>query len=199
MKSTLLSLSLTLLFFTAVAQYPQLNIGDEAPLQNKKMKGVDGTTLSLKEEAQTNGLLVLFSCNQCPFVQAWEDRYDDIKQWADKNTVGMVALNSNWAKRAGADSFDKMIIHAKEQNYRFPYLLDHESEMANAFGAQTTPHIFLFNSQMKLVYKGAIDDNFADAQKVKKEWLKDALNALGAGTEVIYKTTPPKGCGIKRK
>lgn len=177
----------------------KLEIGDKAVLTNVKMTSVSEENVSLNDAKKENGLLVLFSCNQCPFVLRWEDRFDDIKEWADNNDVGMIVLNSNYQKRSGDDSFEAMQAKAKEKAYDFYYVLDKESQIANAFGGQTTPHAFLFDGDFKLAYKGAIDDSYKSADDVKQAYLKDAIVRLGSGEKVALTETKPVGCGIKRK
>jgi hypothetical protein len=176
-----------------------LAIGDKPVLNEAKMSDVSGAKISLADVKQENGLLVLFSSNTCPFVLQWEDRYPEIKAWADKNKVGMVVLNSNHTKRDSDDSFEAMKKHAKEKGYNFYYALDDQSAVANAFGGQTTPHAFLFNSKMELVYKGAIDDSYKSAKEVKKPYLKDAISSLSNGNKIAVAETKPVGCSIKRK
>ncbi|HSH19784.1 MAG TPA: redoxin domain-containing protein, partial [Draconibacterium sp.] len=144
----------------AIGNTGKLEIGDKAVLTDVKMEDVSGAKISLADAKKENGILVLFSCNTCPFVLKWESRYPEIKAWADKNNVGMVVLNSNHQKHQSEESLEAMTIHAKEKGYNFYYLLDKESAIANAFGGQTTPHAFLFNSNMELAYKGAIDDSY---------------------------------------
>jgi len=177
----------------------KLAIGDKAVLTDVKMEDVSGVNISLADAKKENGILVLFSCNTCPFVMKWENRYPELKAWADKNKVGMVVLNSNYQKHESEESLEAMTVHAKEKGYNFYYLLDKESLIANAFGGQTTPHAFLFNSKMELVYKGAIDDSYKSADEVKEHYLKDAISYLSAGKEIVIAETKPVGCSIKRK
>ena len=177
----------------------KLGIGDNAVLTDVKMEDVSGVNISLKDVKKENGILVLFSSNTCPFVMQWEGRYSDLKAWADKNKVGMIVLNSNHQKHNAEESLEAMKKHAKEKDYNFYYAVDKESAIANAFGGQTTPHAFLFNSKMELVYKGAIDDSYKSAEDVKQPYLKDAISSLSAGKEVAVSETKPVGCSIKRK
>ena len=102
-------------------------------------------------------------------AQELKDELDQFskEELAKKNNIGLVYINSNYKKRDGDDSYEEMKKHAKKMNYRFPYLLDEKSKLANSFGAKTTPHIFMFNSNLQLAYKGAIDDNYEDINKVK--------------------------------
>ncbi len=177
----------------------KLEIGDKAVLTDVKMTDVSGKSLSLEDVKDKNGVLVLFSCNTCPFVKKWEGRYNDLKAWADKNNVGMIVLNSNYQNRSGDDSMEAMQQKAEEHAYSFYYVVDEESRIANAFGGQTTPHAFLFDGDFELAYKGAIDDNYNSVDDVSKAYLKDAIASLGSGEEITITETKPIGCGIKRK
>ena len=179
-------------------EFKTIEISAEIPLMEKKLKSVNGISYSLKNICEKNGLLVLFTSNTCPFVVKWEDRYKLAEELAKKNNIGFVYINSNYKKRDSDDSFEEMKKHAKKMNYRFPYLLDEKSELANAFGAKTTPHFFLFNSNDQLVYKGAIDDNYKDIKKVKEFYLEDAINQLAKGKKIKVSETKPVGCSIKR-
>jgi len=200
MKKLLVFVMVLVVFSGYAGNKPgQLSIGDKAVLTDVKMTDVTGKKVSLTDVKKENGLLVLFSCNTCPFVMKWEGRYNDLKAWADKNDVGMIVLNSNYQKRDGADSMEAMKEKAKEQGYKFYYVVDDESQIANAFGGQTTPHAFLFDGDFELAYKGAIDDNYDSADGVKEAYLKDAMSSLSSGKEVAISETKPVGCGIKRK
>lgn len=183
----------------ATGNSSKLPMGGKAMLTEVKMNDISGAEISLADAKKGNGLLVLFSSNACPFVLQWEGRYNDLKAWADKNKVGMVVLNSNHQKRDGDDSLEAMKKHAAEKGYKFNYVLDDESLIANAFGGQTTPHAFLFNSKMELVYKGAIDDSYKSAADVKEPYVKNAIAEIAAGKPVSVAETKPVGCSIKRK
>lgn len=185
--------------------YPVLKIGDAAPKAEVKMKEVNGNEYSLNDLKKENGLLVVFSCNSCPFVvgngetsEGWEARYNQLNDVATRAKIGMVLVNSNEAKREGDDSFDKMKERAIEKEYKSYYVMDKNSELANAFGAKTTPHVFLFDKDMKLVYKGAIDDNVKNAKEVKEEYLKAAIRELILGNKISTPETKASGCSIKR-
>jgi hypothetical protein len=111
----------------------------------------------------------------------------------------MIAVNSNAARFGGEDSLEEMLEHAKNNGYNFPYAQDPESELASAFGATKTPHIYLFNGDDKLVYRGAIDDNAKNAKKVDVPFLANAIDALLAGNPINHQTTKALGCSIKFK
>ena len=177
----------------------QLGLGDKAKYTEIKMKDVSGVEVSIEDVRKENGILILFSCNTCPFVLRWENRYSGLNKWAEQNNVGMLVVNSNHQNRGGADSFEAMKSHASEKAYDFYYALDENSLLANAFGGQTTPHAFLFDGDMQLVYKGAIDDNYKSASDVKRHYLKEAIASIAQGKEVDVAETKPMGCSIKRK
>lgn len=198
MKS-LMSFALLLTATIVFAGEPHLKIGDKAAHTDVKMASVSGEKYSLADLKGENGLMVIFSCNTCPFVHEWEKRYNDLEQWGEQHGVGMAVLNSNHENRNGSESLEEMKKHAQENGYKVPYLVDDESLIANAFGGQTTPHVFLFDKDFKLVYKGAIDDNYKDYSAVKKHYLKDAVKSLSDGSLIATAETKPMGCSIKRK
>ncbi len=200
MKSIQLVLlaSIAYVGLTAFVGSGSLEIGDTAPMQSIKMKSTVGEMVSLQDVKASNGLLVMFTCNTCPFVMAWEDRYTSIQQQAKKNNIGVILVNSNEGKRDGDDSFDAMKKHGKEKGFTAPYVVDTDSKLANAFGAATTPHVYLFDKSMKLAYVGAIDDNYKSASDADKHYLKDAMNSLVAGKTINPNKTKALGCSIKR-
>jgi thioredoxin-related protein len=176
-----------------------LELGSIIPMSKELMINVSNEKMSLDNNFNENGLLVVFSCNTCPFVVMWEDRYRQVEEMCQINKVGMVYINSNEAKRDGDDSKEAMKNYAKSMGYTFPYLIDQNSAVANAFGAKTTPHIYLFDENKKLVYKGAIDDNFRDISQVKETYLLDAIEQMVSGVDIKIKETNAKGCSIKRE
>ena len=179
-------------------KYETLSLGSKAPRTEVKMTDISGKNISLSEMKQDKGLLVIFSCNTCPFVLAWEDRYPVLGEMCKKNNIGMVLVNSNEARRTGVDSKDEMKIHAEEKNYNCYYVVDEKSELANAFGAKTTPHVFLFDKNLKLVYRGAIDDSEGRETEPKELYLKNAIESLSAGKKINPEETKSVGCSIKR-
>jgi alkyl hydroperoxide reductase subunit AhpC len=195
MKRTSLLLVIGLMAFSARAD--SLKIGDKAPLAATKMKSVDGREISIAEVAGSKGTLVMFICNHCPFVKAWETRIADIGNTAAKQGIGVIAINSNDPSEYAEDNFAEMQKRAKLRNYSFPYVVDATSDVARAFGASRTPEVFLFDKDGKLAYHGAIDDNHRDASDVKDHYLRDALAALAAGKDVAVKESRAVGCSIK--
>jgi thioredoxin-related protein len=175
-----------------------LPIGSPIPKPEIKMKDVSGQEVSLKEAKTNKGLLVMFSCNTCPYVIKNQGRAFEACKYAQANDIGVAILNSNEAKRRDDDSFEDMKAYAKEQGYKWYYLLDNNSALADAFGANRTPECFLFNGDGKLVYHGAIDNNPSDPESVSRKHLIVAIDEMKAGKEVSVKESRSVGCNIKR-
>ena len=195
MKRTLMLALPLLMAVSAVAG--ELEIGADLPLADVKMADVSGKKVSLNDAMGENGLLVVFSCNTCPWVDAWEDRYVKVSKKYQKKGVGMIAVNPNEASRKKGDSMDDMKARAKKAKYDFYYTVDEESKLASAFGATRTPHIYLFNKKGTLVYRGAIDDNARRPRKVESAYLMDAIDAMIAGKQIKTTSTKALGCSIK--
>lgn len=176
-----------------------LPVGSSMPKADLKLKDISGKEVSMKDAAKQNGVLVMFSCNTCPYVIKNQERTTAIAAYADKNNIGVIILNSNEAQRDDADSYEAMKVYAKEQGYKWHYVVDKNSEVADAFGANRTPECYLFNKELKLEYHGAIDDSPGDAGSVSREHLKVAVDELSAGKEVSKKESRSVGCTIKRK
>lgn len=176
---------------------PGLSLGDPAPSADIKMKGVDGSQTSIADVEGENGTLVIFSCNGCPWVKAWEDRIADLGNTFQAKGIGVIAINANDPSQNSEDSFEVMQARANEKGFDFPYVVDGTSDVARAFGATRTPEAFLFDKDGTLVYHGAIDDNAKDPDNVKEHYLRDALQAVSTGGEVGVKETKALGCGIK--
>ena len=177
----------------------KLNPGDHMPAADVMMRNTDGKSITMKSEMGKNGIIVMFSCNTCPFVVKNQPVTLKTMEYAKAHNIGMVIINSNEAKRDGDDSYKEMQKYAKAQGYTVPYLADDNSKVADMFGANHTPEIFLFNNQGRLVYKGAMNDNPSDPAGYKKMYINDAIDALLAGREIDPKTTKSIGCSIKRK
>jgi len=185
----------SVLFFNVQAK--ELSIGNEILGVDYILKNIDGNDTSLDKLKKSNGILVVFSCNTCPWVIRWQDRYNLLSAFSRKNDIGFVAVNSNARLHESVDSMDEMIYHATANEYGFPYVLDEDAKLAKAFGAMKTPHVYLFNSDNKLVYTGAIDDNAKSAKKVKNNYLMDAIRALGTNKKIKISETKALGCSIK--
>lgn len=181
-----------------------LHVGEKAPKTNYEMTNVDGTTWTLQGAKGANGLLVIFSCNTCPFVvgsdafPGWESKYNALAEEASSQGIATILINSNEGKRDNEDSFEAMKKHAQDQGYKMPYLLDKQSVLADAFGAKTTPHVYLFDADLKLIYMGAIDNTYDPKRKSDEMYLRNALSNLKARENVTLPSTTPRGCTIKR-
>lgn len=163
------------------------------------LKGVDGKSYSLESFKDAKALVVVFSCNHCPYVVAYEDRMIAIQRDYAPKGVRFVAINSNDAKSYPDDSFEEMVKRAKAKGFNFPYLRDETQEVAKAYGATHTPHLFVFDANRKLAYTGKIDDNWQDAKAVKQQFLREALDAIVAGKTPPTPETHAIGCTIKWK
>ncbi len=160
------------------------------------LPGVDGRNHSLEEYADAPLLVLVQSCNHCPYVLAWEGRIDALqREYADRD-VRIVAINSNDAEAYSADSFERMVEHAREAGYTFDYLYDESQEIARVLGSERTPEAFVFDADRRLVYHGAVDDNRDEAQ-VTTHYLRDAIEAALAGETPPVADTPPVGCTVK--
>lgn len=188
-----------------VAAQEELAIGDKAPLMDFKMTNIDGQSWSLMDLTGEAGTLVIFTCNTCPFVvgregksEGWENRYNEVITSARKLGVGTVLVNSNEAKRKGDDSLEEMKKHALAAGYIAPYLVDEGHKLADGFGARTTPHVYLFDADFRLAYRGAIDDNVNAADEVTERYLEDAMARMVDGKKAKPAVTKAVGCSIKR-
>lgn len=183
----------------------ELEIGNKIPMLETKMEGIDGSSYSLLDLKKENGLMVVFSCNTCPFVvgndnfEGWEKQYNDLYNAAEKANIGFVLINSNEAKRGDDDSMEEMILHAKEKGYKMKYLVDEKSKLADAFGAKTTPHLFVVDSKGKLAFKGSIDNSWDSKRTEDRSYAMEVIDHLANGTALKDNTSQPRGCSIKRK
>jgi hypothetical protein len=175
-----------------------LPIGAPLPKATVMVKDVSGRNISLAEAKQENGLLVMFSCNTCPYVMRNQGRTKEVCAYAGNRKIGVVLLNANEGERTGGNSFEEMQAYAKEQGYKWYYALDGKSVLADAFGASRTPECYLFDKKGILVYHGAIDDSPGDQTQVKRHHLQSAIDEMAAGKEVSVKETRSVGCSISR-
>ena len=190
---------LAFIAFSALSQTVVLPIGSYLPKPGIKLKDVSGELVSLNEIKTANGLLVMFSCNTCPYVIRNQSRTKEICQYAQEKNIGVILLNSNEANRSDGDSYQDMQNYAKQQDYQWKYVVDSHNELADAFGANRTPECFLFDSNGKLVYHGAIDNSPADSKNVSRVHLKEAINEMLSGNKVSVNETRSVGCTIQRK
>jgi peroxiredoxin len=175
----------------------KLKIGSVMPDFN--LPAVDGKNYSSKDYEDNKALIVIFSCNHCPYVQAYEERIKEIdKKYGSKN-VKLVAINSNDSSKYEDDSFEGMIKRAGEKGFSFPYLRDEDQSAARSFGATHTPEAFIFDKERKLIYHGKIDDNWKEPDKVQNRYLENAIDEFLSGEEISIRETFSIGCTIKWK
>ena len=161
-----------------------------------ELPGVDGQIHSLEDYADAPALAVVWSCNHCPYVRAWEGRMSAIQRdYADRG-FRLVAINSNDAENYPEDSFDAMKARAREQGFPFDYLHDESQDVLRAYGAERTPEVFLFDRDRRLVYHGAIDDS-RDEDAVTEHYLRDAIDAVLEDHEPPVSETRAVGCSVK--
>jgi peroxiredoxin len=173
-----------------------VGLGTEAPQFD--LPGVDGQNHSLDSYADADVLVLVQSCNHCPYVQAWDQRLNTVaRDYADRG-VRVVAINSNDAASHPEDSFEEMQKRAAAQGFVFDYLYDEPQAVATELASERTPEVFLFDRSRQLVYHGAIDDS-RDEDAVSQHYLRDALDAVLSGQEPVLNETPPVGCTVKWK
>lgn len=170
-----------------------------APAPPFSLPGTDGRTHSLDEFRDRKVLVVVFTCNHCPYAQAWEGRLIEVQRDYGPKGVALVAINPNDERQYPQDSFEEMVKRAKAKGFNFPYLRDESQAVARAYGAQVTPHLFVFDEGRKLRYQGRVDDNHESPKRVRSHDLRNALDALLAGKPVPVAETPANGCSVKWK
>ncbi len=199
MKKIVFSFAFAILSLVAV-QAQTLKPGDKAP--NFSLKNVDGKTVSLSDYKKEKGVIVIFSCNTCPYVVAYEDRMIELHRKFSKLGYPVIAINPNNPEVSKGDSFEAMQVRAKEKAFPFAYLFDEKQEIFPKYGATRTPEVFLLKKVKKefvVAYTGTIDDNYKDKNEVKEKYLENAVNAVKEGKTPVPATTKAIGCGIKVK
>lgn len=173
-------------------------IGDTA--KDFSLKTTDGSTVSLTGLDDAKGAIVIFSCNTCPYVVAYEDRMIELHNKYASQGYPVIAINSNDAKASPGDSFEKMQERAKDKGFTFPYAYDESQEVIKTYGGTRTPHVYLLHKEgndFKVKYIGAIDNNYQDASAVTERYVEEALAAVMNGQPVANQTTKAIGCTIK--
>ena len=199
MKTLFAFLFAALIITPALAQ-SGYSVGDQA--RGFTLKSVDNSMVSLSDYTGKNGVIVIFTCNHCPYAKAYEQRIIDIDKKYKPLGYPVVAINPNDPDRVPEDSYASMQNRSKEKGYPFPYLLDETQEIAKAYGAVKTPHVYLItpqNGKWIVQYIGAIDDSPMDANSVHEKYLEDAIHALINGEKPDPNKTMTVGCTIKWK
>ncbi|MFN4145353.1 MAG: thioredoxin family protein [Runella sp.] len=192
----------TMFFQQKVAQASGVGYPIGGVVADFKLKNIDGSTVSLSNYKDKKGVIVVFTCNHCPFAKAYEGRIIELDKKYASQGFPVIAINSNDASDYEEDSYDNMKKRAAEKGYTFPYLHDETQAVAKAFGATRTPHVFVLRNdggKFTVQYIGAIDDNYQDASGVSKRYVEDALSNLSAGKPVIVPQTKAVGCAISWK
>lgn len=187
-----------ILAFTTKEASTGYEIGDVAT--DFSLKNIDNKMVSLKDYKDAKGFVVIFTTNHCPYAKAYEERIVALDKKYKKLGYPVVAINPNNPEKNQDDSFDKMIVRAKEKGFTFPYLFDDGQKVYPQYGATKTPHVYILEKTAKgniVKYIGAIDDNYEDEKAVKVKYVEDAVNSLLKGKEVEVKTTKAIGCSIK--
>ena len=172
-----------------------LQIGQKIP--NFDLPGTDGKNYSPASFGDAKVLVVVFSCNHCPYVVGSEERMIKFARDYAPKGLKMIAINSNETEKHPNDSFEHMVARAKEKNFPFTYVRDDTQEIARAFGALRTPHFYVFDKDRKLQYTGRMDDNPRNPGKETTHELRDAVDAVLAGKTPAVQLTNPLGCNVK--
>ena len=173
-----------------------MEIGTKAPAFT--LKNTNGQEYSLEDLFDRELLVIVFTCNHCPYAKAYVERIKGLAE-GHKHNVHFVLINSNDAKKYPEDSFEEMRKVSRLKGYFYPYLYDETQEVAKAYGAECTPHVFVFGKDRTLIYEGLIDDNWKDPDLATNTYLQDAIDSALIGAEIRVKETDPIGCSIKWK
>lgn len=177
---------------------PGVNVGDPAP--PFRVKNIDGRLIGVEDAAGKGGLILIFTCNHCPYSKAYEDRIIALHQAYAVKGWPVLAVNPNDPEKVPEDSFDEMKVRATEKGFPFLYAADETQEVARSYGATRTPHVFLLQKAETgfiVAYIGAIDDNARDADKVETRFVEDAINTMMKGNQPNPSFTKAIGCTIK--
>lgn len=190
-------LGVVVFFLATMAMTAQLNPGDNAP--DFKLKNIDNQWISLNDYADQKGVIVVFTCNHCPFAKLYETRLVELQKEFGPKGFPVVAINPNDSTIVAEDSFSKMVSNAAEKGFNFPYLLD-DVQLFKKYGATRTPHVYLLKNEgqhFSVAYIGAIDDNAQDANDVEERYLSNAIESLRNGNNPEVTETKAIGCSIK--
>jgi len=192
----------TMLFTQKGAQAAPVGYQIGAVVADFKLKNVDGKVVNLSDYKDKKGVIVVFTCNHCPFAKAYEDRIIALDKRYAAQGFSVVAINSNDAADYEEDSYPNMQKRASEKGYSFPYLHDETQGIAKAFGAARTPHVFVLRNdggKFTVQYIGTVDDNYQDAGGVTKRYVEDAVTNILSGKPVVVTQTKAVGCAISWK
>jgi peroxiredoxin len=167
-----------------------------------KLKNIDGKMVSMADYPKAKGFILTFTCNHCPYSKMYEQRIIDLHKKYEKLGYPVIAINPNDPTAYPEDSFEQMQARAQEKGYGFPYLVDETQDIARAYGATKTPHVYVLEQQrgeIKVRYIGAIDNAPQDGSQAGERYVEEAVDALLAGKPVSKTVTKAIGCSIKWK
>jgi peroxiredoxin len=197
MKKLIFTLSAIFLFITA-AVAGGYEVGSK--VKSFTLKNIDGKMVNFDSYPDAKGFIVVFTCNECPYAVAYEDRVNELnKKYADLG-YPVIAINPNDAEKVPGDSYEMMKVRAKEKGITYAYVHDENQDVAKQFGATRTPHVYVVERKAKdmvVQYIGAIDNNTRDAEAADEKYVESAVDALIGGSEVPTKSTKAIGCTIK--
>lgn len=196
-------LCMAVCMFVLVAASP-VKVGYEVgdTVADFKLKNTNGKMVALSDYKNAKGAIVIFDCNTCPYSQAYNDRIIALNKKYASQGFPVVLVQPNDPEISQGDSFDEMVKYAKKKGYDFPYLFDETQNVAKAFGATNTPHVYVLKkdgADFKVSYVGAIDDSAKDPSTVSKKYVEDVVDALLANKDVTTTKTKAMGCTIKWK
>ncbi len=174
-----------------------ISIGSKLP--HFDLPATDGKNYSEKTFSGKKALVLIFTCNHCPYAQAYQERIKALQSKFAERGAQIIAINSNDSVNYLDDSFPQMAARAKEKKFNFPYLHDESQEIARAFGAQVTPDCFVFDEKRKLVYRGRVDDNWQNEKAVASKDLENAIESALRGEKIKNPEASAIGCSIKWK
>ncbi len=199
-RITTLIAAATMLVFAAFTTEGGYKVGDKA--SDFKLKNVNDKIVSMADYKDAKGIIVVFTCNHCPFAKKYESRIMELDKKYKSKGFPVVAISPNDPGVEPEDSFENMQKRVKEKGYSFPYLIDETQNVTKEYGATKTPHVYILEKQKDayvVKYIGAIDDNCDDASAVKEKYAENAINNILAGKPVTPDNTKAIGCGIKWK
>ena len=184
--------------FASTVSSAQYEIGKK--VKNFSLRSTDGSQVSLSSYADQKGVIVIFDCNTCPYSKMYNERIIALNKIYKSKGFPVITINANDPGLSPGDSFEEMVALSRKGKYDFPYLQDETQEVAKAFGATNTPHVYVLtnkNSDFIVSYIGAIDNNSRDASAATNKYVEDAVNALLQGKSVPLEKTKAISCGIK--
>ncbi len=198
MMNLLSGLSIILLMSASTAD-PGYKVGDYA--RDFDLKSVDGSSVSLSGYQDAKGFMVIFTCNTCPYAKMYEERIIALHNDYASKGFPVIAINPNDVGKSPGDSFAEMKTRAKNKGFTFPYALDETQEITRAYGATRTPHVYVLKKEgkdkYKVVYIGAIDNNWKDPDAANEKYVRKAVDAILTGRAVPTTSTKAIGCTIK--